>query len=566
MCAKVVGVFDGIERVGAVEEPERRGPVSSAELRRVLNLPRRVWDQAEDLERLRVAMTNLLKTPTGTWELQTQQAAALREMYEQLGLFGPVGVGEGKTLITLLAATLMQSKRPLLLVPASLRDQTLKHVLPEMRQHWKIHPNLRLLGYEELSLEKNAKILEEIQPDLIMADECHCLKDLGTGRTKRVSRYMRANPYTPFMAVSGTIANNSLRDYWHQIQWALKPMRTPLPRGYPEMQEWARAIDERVKDEDRLGPGALRQFCKPGEDVRSGYRRRLVETPGVIATDEKKLGVSLQLFGETGLRVPSEVEAFLEKVNSTWELPDGEIITAAAHLSQIRRSVLCGFWRKWTEQPPIEWLEARRSWNALVQHVLQFNKRGLDTPLQVWNDLERTGRCAELEAWKSVKDTFEPQKEDVWISDYMVKYAAEWLQKNDGICWVEYPSLGEAVAKHAGVPYFGAGDSGILTAKGPIVASIRAHGTGKNLQRWSTNLVIPPPSSGTTWQQLLGRTHRKGQLADTVTATVLVHHWIFKDAMEQAFQDAVYLESTLGNKQRLLYCDTDLRRSEHEKA
>jgi hypothetical protein len=69
-----VSVFDGIERVGAVEEPERRGPVSSSELRRVLNLPRRVW-----------------------------QAAALREIYEQLGLFGPVGVGEGKTLITLLA-------------------------------------------------------------------------------------------------------------------------------------------------------------------------------------------------------------------------------------------------------------------------------------------------------------------------------------------------------------------------------------------------------------------------------------------------------------------------------
>jgi hypothetical protein len=559
-----VSVFDGIERVGAVDEPERRGPVSSSELRRVLNLPRRVWDQAEDLERLRVAMTNLLKTPTGTWELQTQQAAALRELYEQLGLFGPVGVGEGKTLITLLAATLMQSKRPLLLVPASLRDQTLKHVLPEMRQHWKIHPNLRLLGYEELSLEKNAKILEEIQPDLIMADECHCLKDLGTGRTKRVSRYMRANPYTIVVMVSGTVADHSLMDYWHLIQWALKPMRTPLPAGYHEVQEWARAIDERVKDEDRLGPGALKQFCKPGEEVRSGYRRRLTETPGVIATDEKKIGVSLHLFGETSLRTPAKIEKLLRSIEDTWTLPDGETFEQASQLRTIRRSLICGFWRRWKEQPPLEWLEARKAWHALVRHVLQYNKRGLDTPKQVWTDLEGRGGCAELSAWKAVKDTFLSEKEVVWVSSYVVEYAAKWLAKNEGICWVEYPALGEAIASEAGVPYFGEGNSGILTASGPVIASIGAHREGKNLQQWATNLIITPPSSGKRWQQLLGRTHRKGQLADTVTATVLVHHWIFKDAMEQAFRNAVYLESTLGNKQRLLYCDTDLRRSEHD--
>ena len=109
----------------------------------------------------------------------------------------------------------------------------------------------------------------------------------------------------------------------------------------------------------------------------------------------------------------------------------------------------------------------------------------------------------------------------------------------------------------AGVPYFGAGDSRILDWKGPCVASIAAHGTGKNLQHWSSNLVVIPPTSGQVWEQLLGRTHRQGQQEDTVTAEVYLHHAAYEASMSQAFADA--LQDTLGNQQRLLYCDNTLR-------
>lgn len=554
-----MSAFDGIDTASTTKE--RRGPVASSEFRRILQLPRRVWDSADDLEALRVGLTEMLKTPDGTWELLPTQAAALREVHDfGGGLFGPICVGGGKALITLLAPVVLGASRPLLLLPAALRDQTNNYVIPEMHKQWELHPNLKVFGYEELSLEQNAGFLNDYQPDMIIADECHYLKRLQSGRTRRVSRYMKANPHTYFIALSGTIAHHSILDYWHIIQWALKPRNTPLPTSYYEVQEWARALDERVREEERLGPGVLIHLCQPDENPRQGYRRRLIETPGVTATGEDKLGVSLQLLGRARLKLPKELSRLLRQVEESWENPDGDPIMEAVQLWQIKRSLVCGFFRQWVEKPPEDWLEARKAWGHHVQHVLQYNRRNLDTPLQVWNDAKRAGNVAEFEAWNEIKDSFRPRKQDVWYSDYLTQEAVSWLRKHEGLCWVEFPALGRKISEVSGSPYFGAGDSHILEAKGAAVASIAAHGTGKNLQQWDRCLVLTPPTSGDAWEQMLGRLHRKGQKSDTVVAEVMVHHQVFLTAMQQAFADARFLQDSLGNQQRLLYCDTDLWR------
>ena len=83
-------------------------------------------------------------------------------------------------------------------------------------------------------------------------------------------------------------------------------------------------------------------------------------------------------------------------------------------------------------------------------------------------------------------------------------------------------AFGRAVAEAGDFPFYGAGDvaaAGILQENGKrtVVASIKAHGTGRNLQAFCRNLVANPPSDGATWEQLLGRTHRQGQEADEVT-------------------------------------------------
>ncbi|WP_157775428.1 hypothetical protein [Melittangium boletus] len=80
----------------------------------------------------------------------------------------------------------------------------------------------------------------------------------------------------------------------------------------------------------------------------------------------------------------------------------------------------------------------------------------------------------------------------MWLSDFIVQDAARWAARKGlpGIVWVEFPELGERIARAAGVPFYGGGPLASQTiiresSKRSIVASLRAHGTGKNLTMFS---------------------------------------------------------------------------------
>jgi hypothetical protein len=64
--------------------------------------------------------------------------------------------------------------------------------------------------------------------------------------------------------------------------------------------------------------------------------------------------------------------------------------------------------------------------------------------------------------------------------------------------------------------------------------------------------VTTAPTSGTVWEQLLGRTHRPGQEADEVTFDVYRHTIELRAAMTKAVRDAHYQQDTTGNRQKLL--------------
>ena len=533
----------------------RYGVRHTKEFERIEALPERDWETAADLNQLCELMTNSYKTPQGTMKLWPVQAAALRDIHDSKGLFAPIAVGAGKALISLLAPVVLQARRPVLLVPAQLRDQTLRKVLPEMREHWKLHPDLKVIGYSELSLEKNSTLLADIQPDLIVADECHYLKNLRAGRSRRVRRFMRELPDTVFVGLSGTVTNRTLRDYWHIIQWCLKE-NTPLPLNWPEFQDWANALDENVDRFDRMRPGALERFAQAGENARQGYARRLRATAGVVATSKTAIGTSLRV-GRKQLAVPDALKSLMKQVQNDRETPAGDILAEPVDLWRCLQQLSCGFYYRWDPQPPFDWLEARRKWKKLVRHKIQHSTK-FDTELQVWNDSSKssdeiTRTC--YETWKAIKDTFEPNSVPVWVDDFLLRDASDWLRSNVGVCWVQHTAVGHRLSKLAGLPYFGAGDDGILDIEGSCIASVRAHGTGKNLQRYALNLVLAPPSSGQVWEQLLGRTHRPGQKADTVEVEVYQHTPVFVQSMTTAMNDARYLEDSLGSKQKLLYAD-----------
>lgn len=516
-------------------DPEKAGNTNSAfgkavaragiqrtnELLRIERLPRRDWQNAPDLAQITKEVTAALKTPGGTMELWLVQAAALRDFYDVHGLFAPVGVGAGKTLVTLLAPVVLEAQRPILLVPAALRDQTNLKVIPEMRKHWKLHRNLMVIGYEELSLAKNAELLETIQPDLIVADEVHNLKSTSAGRTRRVVRYMRAHPGTVFVALSGTITKRSLRDYHHLIAWSHKSDLMPLPSGWRELQDWADVLDEKPPENRLVSAGALKVFCgktidektkrERDETPREGYRRRLVETPGVIATSDNDLGTSLEIL-ERPMKAPVEIIRMISQMRATWETPNGDELVEAMELWRHAREMSCGFWYRWSPAAPKPWLTARKAWNVYVRETLKTNRRGLDTPLQVWRETEASEDAPGREqwnAWVKMRDTFKPNTVPVWVDDFLLKDAAAWVEsrsKAGGIVWVEFDAFGRALAERTGKPYFGGGEKAsreILDVKGTIIASIRAHGTGKNLERYSENLIVSPPPTGLVWEQCL---------------------------------------------------------------
>lgn len=303
------------------------------------------------------------------------------------------------------------------------------------------------------------------------------------------------------------------------------------------------------------------RFCNEGENARQGFRRRLVQTPGVVASRENDLGCSLVLDkAELKLKPSEKILAALAKSRLLWERPDGHLMVEAIEQWQMMRSLALGFWYRWDPAPPDDWCEANKAWRTFVQLTLRNNRRGLDTELQVWNDCERNSASLPTYHpffdWKNIKETFKPNPVPQWIDDFAVDACIEWMKgcKTDapGIVWTESIAFGDRVAEKSGLPYFGAGKSSIINFRGPCaIASISAHGEGKELQHFSRNLIVSPPSSGKIWEQLLGRTHRHGQEADSVSCEILLYTPEQIASLQHALEDAQYLEHTYGNRQKL---------------
>lgn len=554
------------------------------EWERIDRLPRRRWQDSADLNEL-IDLLNLdLRTEGGEHPcsdscrcprgLRPNQAAALRDAHDVRGVFLPQGVGKGKSLISVLLPTVLYwVQRPVLVVPARLVNQTLRDVLPKLKKHWRIRDDIKVVPYSQLSLKKNADLWDELKPDLIIADEGHRFKNKDAALTKRLARYMRENPQTIFCVMSGTMTKRRIEDFAHLLAWSLKEDQAPLPMNWPELSTWGRVINADVPPDQREKPGVLVKWCADGESVTQGFGRRLTETPGVVATESNEIAASLRVY-KLAPTMPPDLSQAIDKMAATWETPNGDIITEALELWQHQQEMSLGFWSRWVPPPPEKWLTARREWNKYVRDTLKSNGRRLDSPLQVWNEqqkIERTGldaldRRARVEpsflAWREIKDSYHYETEAVWVSDYMLRFCHEWLLEHQGICWVWNVAFGEALAKLSGFPYFGAGDRDDEALRkcegGPIIASIRAHGEGKNLQdRWAKNLVPSPSASGSIWEQLIGRTHREGQNKDEVEFFVSLHTDAAMASFKKAFNDALYQEKVLGAQQKLLIADFD---------
>lgn len=551
------------------------------DFRRIEDLPRR--DSYPDYSDL---LTEWLKMPNGKMRLRKEQAWALMEMVECGGLLGSLGVGSGKTLISMLAPVVLEAERPVLIVPASTRDEkTMRVDIPNLSEHWQLHERfLRaytspkdfrktcILSYEELSREGQADIFKKIVPDLIILDECHRVKNKKSAVWKRLERWFNEYPQTKLVALSGTITARSLRDYAHIAALALKD-GSPLPHRWMDLEDWADCLDEGVDDDSRPGPGALEVFCEKGENHREGFRRRLVETPGYVSTAAPDVSASL-IIQEKPVTVPPSIMKAFEDMRSTWETPGGDLIMTgiefAAHIAEL----INGFYYRWkwpNDEVDYEWLAARKAWRKFVRDTIKASGTGrvggahYDTEQQVASAV-LLGKLScfdnEYQNWRSIRKRVSPETEAVWISEYMVDVAEHWLKQphkphEAGIVWTAHRALLEKLRERIaplGLRAYGAGEQDIIFETKNCVASIDAHGEGKNLQQHHARMLyLTVPASPKAWEQSLGRCHRQGVVADEVNVEVILacaETWM---AFERARRGANYIEQTTGQKQRLNY-------------
>ncbi len=477
------------------------------------------------------------------------------------------------TLSSLLGFTVLNAQRPLLLVPAKLKEKTMRD-MNIARKNWLVPPYVRIVSYEILGRTQSADLLREWSPDVIIADECHRLRNTGAIVTKRVGKFMEENENVIMVALSGTIMKRSIKDYAHIAGWCLKH-KSPTPSSYEIRTEWSLAIDDVKDDDNRLTPGALMELCNeqekaeypidPLRTIRRAYRRRLTESPGVIATQEGALSMSL-LIEPRIIHCPT-ISGWSQYMRTKWERPDGVDMMDGMEVWRHLREMACGFFYRWNPPPPKEWREARKLWTARVRQVLRDNRRGLESEGQVINAVD-AGQYPndELVRWRAVKDEYDPEKnkEPVWVSDAAIDSAIKWAHEEKGIVWVEHTAFGERMAAKSGLPFY---QNMGLTKIGrkfiedhppgePMIAAREPNFEGRNLQfGWSKMLMTTPHTAGYIWEQTIGRLHRDSQEADEVVVTVAAAIPEMLVFFDRACQDARLISDTTGQEQKLCYAD-----------
>jgi hypothetical protein len=594
-----------------------RKPVSdSADLRRIEALPRRRQvaiskrEKNPMLEPLRARLHGKLALPGCDRELKDLQVWALSELPVVGGGLVFAGVGHGKTLTSvLLPMVFPKCQHAVLLIPASARASFAKEWADEWKR-WRLpnlaggkefvanRPLLTVITYPELSQPSSSELLERLQPvpDLFLLDEAHRLKDLKASSTKRVRRFRHGHLECRFVFLTGTPSGRSVREYGHLAHWSLGD-GSPVPISYPALEEWAGALDAPDKRSLQTPPGHLRRLCVGLEGVREGFRRRLVETPGVIATTEGSADSGLSIH-ERPIKVPPVVRSLLvsmrgedeeEGKGGTWERPDGEEMITAPQVAESAKEIAAGFYLRWRylRGEPLElrekWFARRKAWRAELREQLKRGGPQMDSEFLVTSAAVRywdgysykdgngqehqvppggrgpmpTWAAEHFLPWREIEHEVEHVEEEVWVDDFLARDAAAWAKEAPGIVWVHNNALGARIAALAGVPYYAGGKKASLSlvnerGERSVVASISAHGEIKNLQVFTRNLFAQLPSSGKIYEQAIGRTYRQGQ-DEPVEVFIYAHTREYREAFEQGVRDAKYAEQTRGTHQLLVH-------------
>lgn len=346
------------------------------------------------------------------------------------------------------------------------------------------------------------------------------------------------------------------------------------------------------------------------EDLRAAYQKRLSSSPGVVSSGDSAIGTSLiienvPIKGYEDRPGFERLKCLLDDIENAWLTPNGDEIECAIHTWKWLYELTAGFYNELT-WPTSEQVAERRQIGATeaetaVKRALEHHAAhevyakalrtwlgdhqiaGCDTPFLVGQEMHRNADTVVgphlYGLWRAAKDLQTPdmverESRAVRVCDFRVRGTVDWVKdllKGGGrgaILWCYHKELArwlrdELLAEGIDPLYCPAGENDRISAVGDpdrggkgdriVVASIRGHGEGKNLQAFEHNRVVQWPRAAHVSEQLLGRTHRRGQMADELH--VSTGHTLDFDFMLFAacVSDALYVHATTGNQQKLVY-------------
>jgi hypothetical protein len=415
--------------------------------------------------------------------------------------------------------------------------------------------------------------------------------------------------------LSGTVTKKSVTDYAHLAHATLRNSSF-VPTSGTAIQAYSSVIDAdamehpsgRREFKNILDWGLRHGLTLPtgpcnltvGEIFREAHRYRMITSPGVIATSDQSVDCSLIIQWQEP-RVPPTPEGLrminlMKDVVKLDQTPDGDELDWAMHRFKWLWELSGGFYNslRWPDSEKIQRkhactaAEADRLLAAAQYHhglVRGYHKSlnnflkgphipGCDTPLLVASCIKRLIDQADaykgphipahlVQAWADARNAHYPDLPEresvpVRVCRYKVDAAVAWAKENkEGIVWYHHPEVGtwlcerltEEGMTHTYAP---AGENEKVFNPGLVVASM-AHGTGKNLQHQCRQLFLEIRREASIMEQILGRTHRAGQMADEVYADLLISTGFDLALFNACLSDADYIQSSMGTTMKLCY-------------
>lgn len=493
--------------------------------------------------------------------LRPWQAQSLADAVQCQGAWLALPVGQGKTLLSHVLPQVLRSERALTIVPASLLEKT----QADWRSYhgvWRAPTStiMQVVTREMLATIRGAQSLMQYAPDLIVIDEADDLANNQSAAVRRIDRFLLsdAGKRTRVVAMTGTPARKSIMNYWHLLWWCLRHSGVPVPRSRTEAQLWGLALDDHRRA--RPAPGPMGDSL---QQAREWFRLRLVETPGVVVVDEDSCDAPLTIRIRRA-REDQVLDQAFERFLVEQESPGGIPVDDPLSRWRMDAHLGLGLYTQWDPPPPERWRKAYRAMAKFVRERIEYSsdERPLDTRAQVLNAYPSHPIVAE---WRTVEGLFkENRTRTYWISRSTIDSCLAWLRElNDeaGIVWCGSVEFGIALAKEAGLEYYGqkgrtlTGSALHLAPVGTsFVASWSANKKGFNLQPWSRQLIVMPPQSAKWLEQIFGRSHRSGQ-TEHVVVDVLATSGGTIDAFDAAISEASNVRATVSLTQKLLRAD-----------